>query len=119
LGAGEGVGSSVGKGFGGIRGSGNPGSGAAANVCVRFQSGPNGAVVAVGAGVTIGMAAGPELAARPKTRSPMRLPIAMAAMSTTTPAARTTVMKRLEGSMWDAYCSAQARGKLLRPSQRE
>ncbi len=69
---GFGVGGSVGRGLGGTRGSGNPGSGAAARVCERFQSGPYGSFVAVGAGVMIGIAAGPEPAACPSTRSPMR-----------------------------------------------
>ena len=42
VGLGVGVGASVGKGWGGMRGSGNPGSPAAESAWERFQSGPYG-----------------------------------------------------------------------------
>ncbi len=91
VGVGFGVGGGVGSGLGGTRVSGNPGSPAAERVCERFQSGPYGPWLCCGCGVRV--TTGTELSicslARPRTRSPMRSPRAIAARSTSTPAAST------------------------------
>jgi hypothetical protein len=99
-GDGDGRGGTVGSGWGGTRGSGKPGSGAAASDCERFQFGPNGPFVWLGAGVmtTLGKPPKRRSVADPKTRSPMPSPMAMASSSTAVPSTRTRVMKRFEGS---------------------
>lgn len=101
-----GVGVGVGTTAGGTRGSGKPGSSAAAITSVRFQSGPYGsAFFFSGAGVTV---TGAILSTRfsvtwPMTRSPERSPTAMPATSAMMPRAKMTVMKRLDGSSTDRY----------------
>src|SRR6266404_1556683 len=95
------MGEGVGGATGGTRGSGKPGSGAAAITSLRFQFGPYGTTVASGAaGATV---IGAILSRRfsvtwPMTRSPARSPIIMATTSTTIPSAITMVAKRLDGS---------------------
>jgi hypothetical protein len=100
VGEGLGVGEfgSVGKGFGGMRGSGKRGSAAAASTCVFFQSGPKSPLdVGSGTGVTSGLWALVSVSvASINTRSPMCSPSAIAATSTSTPAARIRVTNLFE-----------------------